>query len=155
MQVADDIVLAQDHFTESGQERPEIPTAIFEDPDVDHASRPARKDARDSLGRWLVGHADQQIDPALCSPKTFEDLIAHLMVIEMQMQRDPEGLVGAAGFRRRPNDVKLPWSRRLPIGQVMRQRVTSLERVALSVDSGMKAGHTPSEAGCRWNRRVR
>ena len=105
---------------------------------------------RDGLGRGLAGHAYQQIDPASYSPKMFEDLLAHLMMVKMQVESDPEGLDRALIFRSRLNDIKLPRSRGLAVGQIMRQGITPLEFVAFSVDPGMKPGNRlpgPNAAG--------
>ena len=93
-----------------------------------------------SLGRRFAGHAYKQTDRAAYAAKLFEDLFAHLMMVKMQMEPDPEGLICGLSFRGRPNDIKLPRPRRLPFRKIMRQRIASLEFVELSVDSGMKAG---------------
>ena len=49
-----------------------------------------------------------------------EDLLAHLVMVKMQVESDPDRLDRALIFRSRLNDIKLPRSRGLPVIQIMR-----------------------------------
>ena len=98
--------------------------------------------------------ADQQIDPAIYTLKPIEDLLRHFMVVEMQMQSDPEGLFAARSVRCVANDIKPPWSWGLPTIQIMRQGIASLGIVDVPRRFPGESRERLSEAECRWNTRL-